>query len=114
MPPTVVGTTASDSVTGDYELDVAPYQGQVNVMAIPDYGVEFTAGTQLPVDSIVRPTVPNGFLYRVTEAGTTGSTEPTWPTTENQVITSGGVTMITEYMLRPLVNSLLTPVIEPI
>lgn len=113
-PPAVVGSTTSDSVTGDYELDVAPYQGQVNVMAIPNYGVEFTASTVLPLDVFIRPTVPNGYLYRVTEAGTTGGTEPTWPTTENQVVTSGGVTMVTEYMLRPLVNSLLLPVIEPI
>lgn len=113
-PPKVVGSTMSDSITGDYELDVAPFQGQVNVMAIPDYGLEFTENAVLPLDAKIRPTVPNGFLYRVTEAGTTGVTEPTWPTIENQVVTSGSVTMITEYMLRPLVNSLLTPVIEPI
>lgn len=113
-PPKVVGSTVSDSVTGDYELDVAPFQGQVNVMAIPDYGIEFVTNTVLPVGTTIRPTVPNGFLYRITEDGTTGDTEPTWPTVENQVVTSGSVTMVTEYMLRPLVNSLLTPVIEPI
>lgn len=113
-PPTVVGKTTSDLSTGDYELDVAPYQGQCNVVAIPDYGVEFTPETLHPVDVVIRPTTPNGFLYRVTEGGTSGLTEPTWPTQENQIVTSGSIVMITEYMLRPLVNSLITPVIEPL
>lgn len=110
--PTVVGVTSSDSITGDYELDVAPYQGQCNVMAVPDYGREFSANTVFPLDTIIRPTTPNGYLYRITEAGELGAVEPDWPTTENQVITSGTVTMVTEIMLRPLVNSLITPVIE--
>lgn len=114
-PPAVVGTTTSDATTGDYELDVAPYTGQVNVMAIPDYGVEFTTNAVYPLGAIVRPTTPNGYLYEVTEAGTTDvNNEPTWPTQENQVVVSGTVTFVTRYMLRPLVNSLLTPVIEPL
>lgn len=111
-PPTVVGTATSSPDTGDYEVDVAPYQGQCNVMAVPNYGIEFTADSTYPTGELIRPTTPNGYLYRVSEAGTAANTEPTWPTQENQVIVSGTVTMVTEIMLRPLVNSLLTPVIE--
>lgn len=111
-PPTVVGTTTSNAETGDYELDVAPYQGQCNVMAVPNYGIQFIPDAVLPEGALVRPTTPNGYLYKVTVAGTSASTEPEWPTVENQLVVSGSVTMITEYMLRPLVNSLLTPVIE--
>lgn len=47
----------------------------------------------------VVPTDPNdavsgtsAFVYKVTSAGTTGSSEPTWPTTVNQTVTNGGVT----------------------
>jgi len=33
---------------------------------------------------LVQPTVPNGRYYRVITAGTSGSTEPAWPTTDGQ------------------------------
>lgn len=114
VPPTVVGVTTSDPSTGDYTVDVAPYTGKCDLMAVPDYGVEWVENTVFTAGVKIRPTTPNGFLYSVTEAGTTDNTEPTWPTQENQVVVSGSVTMIAEYMLRPLVNSLITPVIEPL
>ncbi|RME56705.1 hypothetical protein D6779_10105 [Candidatus Parcubacteria bacterium] len=39
-----------------------------------------------------RPTVANGFVYECTVAGTTGATEPTWPTISGQTIIDGNVT----------------------
>lgn len=41
---------------------------------------------------IVRPTTNNSRTYRVTTAGTSGGSEPTWPTTAQGTVTSGGVT----------------------
>lgn len=38
------------------------------------------------------PAAPNGHVYRCSTAGTTGTTEPTWPTTSAGTVTDGGVT----------------------
>lgn len=39
----------------------------------------------------VQPTTPNGMLYRVSQEGTSGATEPIWPTTAGQTKTDGTV-----------------------
>lgn len=39
-------------------------------------------------DTVI-PATPNGHIYRCTTAGTTGSGEPTWPTTNNGTVTDG-------------------------
>jgi hypothetical protein len=46
------------------------------------------------VGDIVTPTTPNAHIYRVTTAGTSGATEPTWPA--SSTVTNGSVTF-TEY-----------------
>lgn len=51
----------------------------------------FTASQALTVGDRRRPTTPNGYIYKVTIAGTTG-TEPTWPTTIGNTAVSGTVT----------------------
>lgn len=48
--------------------------------------------TAYAVDDIVRPTTQNGRSYRCTVAGTTGATQPTWPTTEGQTVVDVGAT----------------------
>ncbi len=49
------------------------------------------AGEALVLDDERAPTVFNGFFYVVTAAGTTGATEPGWPTTEGDTVTDGTV-----------------------
>ncbi len=39
----------------------------------------------------VRPTIDNGFQYAAVDGGTSGSTEPTWPTTINATVNDGTI-----------------------
>lgn len=56
----------------------------------------WTASTVMSVGQRITPTMvnskQNGRIYEVTTAGTTDTTEPTWPTTTGNTVTSGGVT----------------------
>ena len=49
------------------------------------------ATTAYAVGDTVVPLIANGFVYDVTNAGTTGGSEPTWPTTEDDTVTDGTV-----------------------
>lgn len=51
----------------------------------------WVASTAYSLTDVARPTTRNGYAYEVTTAGTTGSTEPTWPTTVGNTVTDGTV-----------------------
>jgi hypothetical protein len=55
-------------------------------------GVTFTVGSTPAVNAYIRPTTPNGFIYRVTISSSATGAEPTWPLVEGNTVTSGGVT----------------------
>lgn len=44
------------------------------------------------IGNIVTPTVQNGWFYKCTVSGTSGGTEPTWPTTLGATVADGGAT----------------------
>lgn len=48
--------------------------------------------------TVIRPATPNGFVYRVTTAGTTGGSPPTYPTVDGVPVTDGTavLTAVTE------------------
>lgn len=52
---------------------------------------DWAASTAYSEGDFVEPTTANGFIYRCTTAGTSGSTEPTWPTTEGDTVSDGTV-----------------------
>lgn len=55
------------------------------------------ANTTLAVGAWVKPTSPTGFLYEVSTAGVTGTTEPSWPTASNTTVTDGSVVWTTHW-----------------
>lgn len=52
----------------------------------------WTATTKKYLGDVVKKTVDNGYRYKCTVAGTTGGTEPTWPTTIGNTVADGSVT----------------------
>ncbi|MDP9439665.1 MAG: hypothetical protein M3P49_13160 [Actinomycetota bacterium] len=55
-------------------------------------GVVYANSTAYALGAIVRPTTPNGNRYVVTVAGTSGTTEPAFPTAPGSTVVSGTVT----------------------
>jgi len=51
----------------------------------------WAASTAYALGDVVRPTTRNSFAYECTTAGTSGATEPTWPTTAGTTVTDGTV-----------------------
>jgi len=52
----------------------------------------WTASTARALDYRARPVTANGYYYKVTTAGTTGASEPAWPTTIGNTVVDGTVT----------------------
>lgn len=62
---------------------------------VTDVSVGVTAWTASAVKALnvyVKPTVSNGLRYQATVAGTTGATQPIWPTNNGDTVVDGSVT----------------------
>ena len=98
-----LGNTADDP---DYVLDLL-------------LDAKWKASTARALNFLGYPSRPNGYAYKVTVAGTSGTTEPTWPTTLTQTVTDGGITWRCEAAVSPtppfevgLVNGVVKTVIK--
>jgi hypothetical protein len=58
---------------------------------VPSYSAHATE-TSYAEGDIVVPTTRNGRRYRATNAGTSGASEPTWPTTAGETVTDNDIT----------------------
>jgi hypothetical protein len=66
---------------------------------------------QVSVGEFMRPSVPNGFAYRVTNAGTTGAKEPLWPKVIDQTIPSGSATFECSTAVAQGLNAITSPAV---
>jgi hypothetical protein len=88
-------TAATEAETTELLKIIAQYYLKPESPAEEDVA-EWEASTSYNADAIVRPTVPNGHVYIASvdvEAGhgSSGTTEPTWPTDDDDTVTDNEV-----------------------
>ena len=101
--PRVLNTGFSDPVTGAYTINVTPWAGEVMAYAVQDYGKKWESEKALQVGDVVHGTIDQGYVFKVSQAGTTGTTEPVWPSATT-VVTDGTVKYDSEILLQPVIN----------
>jgi hypothetical protein len=87
------GILINPSTGSNFYFDIS--HNQIIGFAPPDTILNVAAWastTVIPYYSQIKPTVFNSRLYSTTGGGTTGSTEPTWPTTPGATVVDGTVT----------------------
>lgn len=97
----VVGAGTSDG-TGAFDITYDDWDGAVIALALDLYGSAFVPSAPINLGAVVHPTAPNGYVYEVTSAGTTGEDEPTWTTGSS--VTSGSVTFNPRPYYRPVAS----------
>lgn len=67
--------------------------GTITYFALLDkpFPNDWAASTAYSVGNFVKPINENGYHYECTTAGTSGSSEPSWPTTPGQTVNDGTV-----------------------
>jgi len=93
------GQSAGD---GTFDITYNDWAGAVIALALDEYGDDFAPETALNAGQVVHPSTPNGYVYKVTAAGTTGTEEPTWSTGGS--VTSGSVTFNALPYYRPVAS----------
>jgi hypothetical protein len=81
---TLTKTTVATDISSDFTTEI---NSAVNTaLALLNGWAAETAYTQ---GAVVKPSVANGFYYECSTAGTTVTTEPTWPTTVDETVEDG-------------------------
>ncbi|MCD2193530.1 hypothetical protein LQ327_09055 [Actinomycetospora endophytica] len=65
----------------------------ISYVTAASWSYSWAASTPHVVDDVVRPSSANGFLYRYTGAGTSGSSAPAFPTTPGVAVADGTATL---------------------
>lgn len=83
-----VGVSKQIQISGNVLDGFAPTDPIANVPA-------WASATTYGVAS-VKPTTPNGYYYIVSVPGTSGASEPTWPTSSGSTVVDGSVTWVAQ------------------
>lgn len=89
-------SSGSDATDQDFTADIDHWidLGKKNISALTVKAVtpnNWASVTAYALGAYVKPTTPNGYRYECTTAGTSGTSEPTWPTTIGATVTDGTV-----------------------
>ena len=110
----VLDSTFSNETTGAYTLDTSPYEGEVLVLAMDNYGSVWQPDTAYQVGDIIRPASFQGYVYTCTVAGSSDSTEPQWWFDVDNDQSVGTAQFKAKPYTRPLAHGPLTPEIIPV
>ena len=105
----VLDSTFSNATTGAYTLDTSPYEGEVLVLAMDNYGAIWQPDTAYQVGDIIRPSSFQGYVYTCTVAGSSDSTEPQWWFDVDNDQSVGNAQFKAKPYTRPLAHGPLTP-----
>lgn len=70
------------------------------ILTPTDIAATWVTGTAYSLGNQIEPTVSNGYVYICTTAGTSGGTQPTWPTSVNSTVTDGATAVWTCYQAK--------------
>lgn len=93
---------AASEADGTFDITYPNWTGAVIALALDDYGQPFAPETTLNQGAIIHPTMPNGYVFEATTAGTTGTEEPAWNTGGNTQ--SGSVSFSARPYYRPIAS----------
>jgi len=88
------GQSITQSSIPIFRLNAAGELNKVLEKISADYEkkIHWFPGTVYPANTIITPAVRTGFLYLTTGGGTSGTTEPSWPTTLSNTVNDNGIT----------------------
>ncbi|MDD2885267.1 MAG: hypothetical protein PHT48_09515 [Dechloromonas sp.] len=104
----LISNTKVTSATTQIDAGVA---APCFVTLYPDYGTSWQAESAYALNDKVFPTNPETtpYYYECTTAGTSGATEPTWPTAAGTVNDGTAVWTFVERMVQPITHGPLVP-----
>ena len=76
----------------------------------------WSASASLSLNDVVAPTATrrkDGLFFRVTQAGTTGSSEPNWVSTIGETVYDNNVRYVSTYLNRATIKATFRQVFEP-
>lgn len=80
----------SDETAATRKVEATSNPGVDNITLTPTYILpEWDNATAYSLGDLAEPVTPNGFKYKITTAGTSGASEPTWPTTIGATVIDG-------------------------
>lgn len=86
----MTGATGVYTYNGSAAAGIVPLSAASSPSPVP---TRWAATTNYALGDYVKPTTNNGFIYKVTtDGGSSGATEPTWPTTVGDTVVDDGIT----------------------